>query len=63
MEEFSESIFFNWDIDQNYAIESMSGATHWEVYEAFQEVKKLKVGMAYNKKVNLVIFGGADIPI
>jgi hypothetical protein len=28
MEEFSESIFFNWDIDQNYAIESMSGATH-----------------------------------
>jgi hypothetical protein len=53
-------MFFNWDIDQNYAIESMSGAAHCEVYEAFNLIKKLKVGMTYNKKVNLVIFAGAD---
>jgi hypothetical protein len=41
----------------------MSGAAHCEVYEAFKAVKNLKVGMTYNKKVNLIICAGADIPI
>jgi hypothetical protein len=41
----------------------MSGAAHCELYEAFKAVKNLKVGMAYNKKVNLIICDGADIPI
>jgi hypothetical protein len=63
MKEISASMFFNWDVDQNYAIECMSGAAHCEVYEAFQAVKKFGVGMTYNKKVNLVIFAGKDIPI
>jgi hypothetical protein len=63
LKEISRSRFFNWDTDQNYPTESMSGAAHCEVYEAFQAVKKLKIGMTYNTKVNLEIFAGAEIPI
>jgi hypothetical protein len=33
----------------------MSGPTHCEVYEAFLAVKNLKVGITYDKKVNLRI--------
>jgi hypothetical protein len=41
----------------------MSGAAHCKVYEEFQAVKNLKVGITYDKKVNLMIFAGEDLPL
>jgi hypothetical protein len=39
----------------------MSDAAHGEVYEAFWAVKKPKVGIIFEKKVNFQIIAGADL--
>jgi hypothetical protein len=39
----------------------MSGAAHWEIYEAFEACKNLGIGINYTEGANLKIFPSSDL--
>jgi hypothetical protein len=49
--------------DPSYEIDTMSGATHCEIYDAFKACNKLGIGINYTEGANLKIFLGSDIGV
>jgi hypothetical protein len=56
-------LFFNWKTDASYEVDSMRGAAHCEIYEAFKACKNLGVGINYTEGVNLKIFPRSDLGV
>jgi hypothetical protein len=63
IEEMQSLLFFNWKTDTSYEIDTMRGAAHCEIYEAFKACKNFKIGINYTEGANLEIFPGSDLRV
>jgi hypothetical protein len=61
VEEMKQLLIFNWKTDARYECDTMRGAAHCEIYEAFEAFKKLGIGINYTEGANLKIFPRSDI--